>query len=93
MPGLLVAGGEHRIGAVDLVTGGAEVLPGGADVGAAGDAVLHEPGGLGPVGVVAGAGVDAELGLQRRTDGSGVDELDQAVGEDRWLRAGGQPDS
>jgi hypothetical protein len=89
MPRPLVAGGEHGIGAVNLVTGGAEVVADGAEIGAAGDAVLHEPGGLGPVGVVAGAGVDAELGLQHRTDGSGVDEMDQAPGEDRWLRAGG----
>jgi hypothetical protein len=36
--------------------------------------------------------VDAQLGLQRGADGSGVDEVDQALGEDRWLRAGGQPD-
>jgi len=52
-------------GAVDLVTDGAEVLANRAGLGAAGAAVLHEPGGLGPVGVVAGPGVDPQLGLQR----------------------------
>ena len=39
--------GEHEVGAVHLVAGGAEVVPDRAEVGAAGDAVLHEPGGLG----------------------------------------------
>jgi hypothetical protein len=43
MPRPLVAGGEHGIGAVDLVTGGTEVVADGAEAGAAGDAVLHEP--------------------------------------------------
>jgi len=62
VPGLAVAASEHDVGAVDLVAGGGEVLADRAEVGAAGDAVLHEPGGLGPVGVVGGAGVDAELG-------------------------------
>jgi len=44
------------------------------------------------VGVGAGAGVDAQLGLERLADRSGLDEVDQAPGEDRWLRPGGQPD-
>ena len=33
-----------------MVAGGAEVLADRAEVGATGDAVLHQPGGLGPVG-------------------------------------------
>src|SRR6266487_1673365 len=73
-------GGEQGVGAVDLVAGGAEVLPDRAEVGAAGDAVLHEPGGLGVVGVGgAGPGVDPQLGLQGVADGAGADEADQAV--------------
>jgi hypothetical protein len=36
--------------------------------------------------------VDAQLGLQRLADGSGADEPDQAAGEDRCLRPGGQAD-
>jgi hypothetical protein len=76
--------GEQGVGAVDLVAGGAEVLPDRAEVGAAGDAVFHEPGGLRMVGVGGpGAGVDAQLGLQRVADRSGADEADQALGEDR----------
>ena len=66
--------------------------PTGPRLGAAGDAVFHEPGGLGLVRVGAGAGVDAQLGLQRLADRAGVDEADQAAGEDRRLRPGGQPD-
>ena len=90
--GLLVAGGEHDVGAVDLVAGGAEVLPDRSEFGSAGDAVLHEPGGFGPVRVVAGTGVDAQLRFERRADRAGFDEADQALGEDRWLRASGEPD-
>ena len=41
--------GEHEVGAVHLVAGGAEVVRDRAEVGAAGGAVLHEPGGLGLV--------------------------------------------
>ena len=75
---------EQGVGAVDLVAGGAEVLPDRAEVGAAGDAVLEEPGGLRMVGVGgAGAGVDPQLGLQRLADRAGADETDQAAGEDR----------
>ena len=92
LAGSVVEAEEHQVGAVDLVAGGAEVLPDRADGGAAGDAVLHEGGGLGAVGVVAGAGVDAQLGLQRRADRAGFGEADQGLGEDRCLRAGGQPD-
>ena len=85
--------GEQFVGAVDLVAGGAEVLPDRAEVGAAGDAVLEEPGGLRMVGVGgAGAGVDPQLGLQRLADRAGADETDQAAGEDRCLRPGGQAD-
>jgi hypothetical protein len=84
--------GEQGVGAVDLVAGSAEVLPDRAEIGAAGDAVLHQPGGLGPVRVGGGAGVDAQLGLQRVADGPGADEADQAAGEDRRLRPGRQAD-
>ena len=82
--------GEQGVGAVDLVAGRAEVLPDRTEVGAAGDAVLHQPGGLRPVSVGGGAGVDAQLGLQRVTDGPGADEADQAAGKDRRLRPGRQ---
>jgi len=44
------------------------------------------------VWVGAGAGVDAQLGLECLADGSGLDEVDQALGEDRCLRPGGHPD-
>ena len=81
VPGAGVRAGEQGVGAVDLVAGGAEVLPDRAEVGAAGDAVLHQVDGLCLVGVGAGAGVDARLGLQRVGDGSGADEADEALGE------------
>jgi hypothetical protein len=42
---------EHGVGAVDLVAGGGEVVADGADVGAAGDAVLQEAADFGLVGV------------------------------------------
>jgi hypothetical protein len=80
---------EHGVGAVDLVAGGGEVLADRADLGAAGDGVLQEPGGFGLVGVVAGAGVDAQLGFEGVADGSGLDEADQALGEDGGLGPGG----
>jgi hypothetical protein len=55
-----VSAGQQGVGAVDLVAGGAEILPDRAEVGAAGDAVLHQPGSLRMVGVGdPGAGVDA----------------------------------
>ena len=60
--------------------------------GAPAGAVVHEPGGLRVVRIGAGAGVDAQLGLERLADRSGLDEVDQALGEDGWLRPGGQPD-
>jgi hypothetical protein len=60
VPGQGVRAGEQGVGAVDLVAGGAEILPDRAEVGAAGDAVLHQPGSLRMVGVGdPGAGVDA----------------------------------
>ena len=90
--GLVVEAGEHEVGAVDLVAGGAEVLADRAEVSAAGGAVAREPGGLGVVWVVSRAGVDAQLGLQGRADRSGLDEADQVLGEVRCLRPGGQPD-
>jgi hypothetical protein len=91
VPGAVVQACEHNVGAVDLLAGCSEVLADQAEVGAAGDAVLHEQGGLQLVGIGAGAGVDAQLGLHRRADRSGLGEADQALGEDRLLRAGGQP--
>ena len=36
--------------------------------------------------------MDAQLGLERLADRPGLDETDQAPGEDRCLRPGGQPD-
>ena len=92
MPVPVVGVGEHEVGAVHLVAGGTEIVRDRAEVGAAGDAVLHEPGGLGLVGVGTGAGVDAELGLELALDGSGVDEAGQALGEGWFLRPGCQPD-
>ena len=44
------------------------------------------------VWVVSRAGVDTHLGLERRANRSGLDEADQALGEDRCLRPGRQPD-
>jgi hypothetical protein len=93
LPGPIAQPGEHHVGAVDLVVDGAEVLADRAGVRAAGDAVVHEPGGLRLVGVFPGAGVDAQLSPQRLADRAGMDEPDQAVGEGRGLRPGGQPDS
>ena len=92
MPGPFVAFGQHQVGPVDLVAGGGEVLADRAEGGAPAGAVVHEPGGLRAVRVGAGAGVDAQLGLERRGDLPGADEADQAPGEDGWLRPGGQPD-
>ena len=37
-------------------------------------------------------GLDAQLHLQIVADRAGLDEADQAVGEVRWLRLGGEPD-
>ena len=92
LPGALAEPGQHDVGAVDLVAGGAEVLAYRAEVSAAADAVVQEPAGLGVVGVGAGAGVDAQLGLERLADRACFGEADQAVGEVRCLRPGGQPD-
>jgi hypothetical protein len=74
---------------VDLVAGAAEVLADQAEVGAAADAVFQQPGGLGPVGVGAGAGAHAQLHFQRRADHAGLGETAQALGEDLFLRPGG----
>src|SRR5689334_15665297 len=82
---------EHKVGAVELVAGGAEAVSDRAGVGA-GDGVAQQAGGLGVVGVGGGAGVAAELVLKVALDGAGVDEAGQALGERRLLRAGGQPD-
>ena len=92
LPGPVAEIGEHQVGAVDLVAGGAEVLADRAEGGAPAGAVFHQPNGLRPVRVGAGAGVDAQLGLQRRGDLSGGDEADQAAGVGGWLGPGGQPD-
>jgi hypothetical protein len=88
-PGPVVEAFEQGVGAVDLVAGGGEVLADRADVRATGDAVLQEPTGFGLVGVGAGAGVDAQLGLEGVADGASFDEADQALGEDRGLGTGG----
>ncbi len=84
--------GEFHVGAVDLVADGGEVLADRAELGAAVVAVSQEPGGVRLVGKGAGAGVFAQLGLEVRVDRAGFDEADQAVGEDGFLRPGGQPD-
>jgi hypothetical protein len=91
-PGPVVEPGEHDVGLVDLVAGAAEVLADGAEVGAAADAVIQERGGLGPVGVGAGAGAHAQLHLQRRADHACFGEAGQALGEDVFLRAAGEPE-
>ena len=92
LPDPVVELGEFHVGAVDLVAGGGEVLADRAEFGAAVVAVSQEPGGLRLVGVGAGAGVFAQLGLEVGVDRAGFDEADQAVGEDGFLGPGGQPD-
>jgi len=86
LPGPLVEFCQHQVGSVELVAGVAEVLADGPEAGAPAGAVCGEPGGLGVVRVGAGAGVDAQLGLERLADRSGLDEVDQAPGEDGQLR-------
>jgi hypothetical protein len=46
VPDLVAVAGEDDVGAVDLVAGGGEVLPDGAELGAPVGAVLQQPGGL-----------------------------------------------
>ena len=92
LPDPVVELGEFHVGAVDLVADGGEVLADRAEFGAAVVAVSQEPGGVRLVGKGAGAGVFAQLGLEVRVDRAGFDEADQAVGEDGFLRPGGQPD-
>jgi hypothetical protein len=60
-----------------------EVLADWAKVGAPADAVFHELGGLRLVRGGPGAGMDAQLGLERLADRSCLDEADQALGEGR----------
>jgi hypothetical protein len=84
--------GELHVGPVDLVADGGEVLPDRAEVGAPVVGVFQQPGGLRLVGVVAGASVFAQFGPEEGVDRSGVDEVDQAVGEVGCLGPGGQPD-
>ena len=64
----------------------------GAAVGAAGDGVVQQPGGLGAVGVGGGAGVGAQVVAQVAGDGAGLGEGDQGAGERGGLGAGGEPD-
>ena len=90
--GAVVESGEHRVGAVELVAGTGEVLADRAEVGAPVDAVFQEPGGLRLVCVVAGACVNAQLGLELVADRSGLDEANQTPGKVRFLWLGGQPD-
>jgi len=89
VPGLVAGAGEHEVGAVELVAGGAEIVADRAEVGAAGDGVAQEAGGLGVVGVGGGAGVEAELVPQVGLDGAGVDEAGQALGKGRLLGVSG----
>jgi hypothetical protein len=84
--------GENDVGSVDLVAGGGEVLADRAELGAAVVGVFQQPGGVWLVGVVAGAGVLAQLVFEMGVDRSGFNEADQAVGEVLLLGAGGQPD-
>ena len=72
----VVEAGQHDISAVELIAGHAEILADRAKVGAAGHEVLHEPGGLELIGIIAGAGVDAQLCLERWADCSGLGEVD-----------------
>jgi hypothetical protein len=83
--------GEHQVGAVELVAGGGEVRAEGVGVGAAGDAVVQEPGSLGAVGVGGGAGVGAQVVVQVAGDGAGLGEGGQGAGEWDWLGTGGDP--
>jgi hypothetical protein len=76
LPGPVTHPGQHDVGVVDLVADAGEVGTDGSEVGAAADAVLHEPGGHWLMLVVRGAGAGAQLLLQRLGDGSGLDELD-----------------
>ena len=79
MSGAVMEAFKHGVGAVDLVAGGAEVLADRAEIGAAGDAVLHQPRGLRLIGVGAGASVDAQLGFEPVADRAGIDGADQAL--------------
>ena len=93
MPYALAEPCQHHVGSVDLGAGAAEVLADRAEVGAPADAVFHELGGLRLVRIGPGACVDAQLRLECLADRSCLDEADQALGEGRCLRPGGQPDS
>jgi hypothetical protein len=75
--------GEHQVGPVELVASVAEVLADRPEASAPAGAVCREPGGLRMIRIGPGAGVDAQLGLERLADRSGLDEVDQALGEDR----------
>jgi hypothetical protein len=83
---------EDHVGLVDLVAGGGEVLPDRAEVSASVVGVFQQPGGVRLVRIVAGAGVLAQFGPEERVNGSGVDEVGQAVGEVLLLGAAGEPD-
>jgi hypothetical protein len=65
VPGPVAGVGEHEVGAVHLVAGGAETGPDRAGIGSGG-AVAQETGGLGMVSVARGAGVEAEMVLRSR---------------------------
>ena len=93
VPGSLMELCQHHIGSVDLVAGAAEVLADRPEGGAPADAVAHKPGGLRLVRVGSGACVDAQLCLERLADRSGLGEAGEALGEERCLRPGSQPDS
>jgi len=92
VPGPVAGVGEHEVGAVHLVAGGAEAGPDRAGI-RSGGAVAQETGSLSVICVAGGAGVEAELVPQVALDGASGDEAGQALGEGRLLRAGGQPDS
>jgi hypothetical protein len=74
MRGPVASFGQHEVGAVKLVAGGAETSPDRAGICFASEVVAQQPRGLGVVVVVSGTGVAAELVLEVALNGAGVDE-------------------
>ena len=91
LPGPVAECGQHDVGSVDLVAGGAEVRADRLDVRAPLGAVAQELGGLRLVRVAGGAGVDSQVCFEGLADAAGFGEVDQAAGEVSVLRPGGQP--
>ena len=76
LPGPVAECGQHDIGSVDLVAGGAEVRADRADVGASFGAVSQESRGLQLVRVAGGADVDAQVCFEALADAAGFGEVD-----------------